>query len=294
MLPVVSAQPGAVPANFADVEATLEHVPGLMVRQKMFLSQVLCKFLEKRNRYTVSHWDHTTTSRTPTDDVFARMPRLLEAREDSSCCCRYTCRHKRELDIGIFPPNIADEQGFPADVSPLLRMHRPFRCSWLCPHPTEGCALWQPQELRVLHADGSLVGILQQDFRCYEYFCRCNQYVVANDGVGERRHVWRTHLCCCRPSPECTCGCTQCGNCFAPSCCNRSFSIDVLDADEANVVGSLEIVWPGWNCKGVAAAGFENYLLRFPENSTGNGRALILSGLFLQDYMFFEWRKNKK
>ena len=68
----------------------------------------------------------------------------------------------------------------------------------------------------------------------------------------------------------------------------------MLDADEANVVGSLEIVWPGWNCKGVAAAGFENYLLRFPENSTGNERALILSGLFLQDYMFFEWRKNDK
>ena len=56
MMPVVNAQPGAVPANFADVEATLEHVPGLMVRQKMFPSQVLCKFLEKRNQI-VKYWN---------------------------------------------------------------------------------------------------------------------------------------------------------------------------------------------------------------------------------------------
>eukprot|EP00937_MAST-01D_sp_MAST-1D-sp2_P001482 g1482.t1 len=298
---VVSAQPLAVPANYVDAEATLAHTPGLMVRQKLFISQVLCQFLERRNRYTISHWDHTTTSRAPTDDVFARMPKLLEAREESTCCCRYGCRSHRALEVGIFPPNVPDGQGFPAGVPPLLRMRRPFRCTMLCPSATKGCDLVQPQELRVERADGSLVGVLVQDWRCGACLRDCNTFVrvTGAGGEGDVRHVWRTNGCCCGESPDCClaplgCGFDRCGNCFAPSCVNPSFTIDVLDAEERHVVGSLDVVWPGWNCKGVLAQGFENFLLRFPEGAAGDERALMLAGLMLHDYLVFEKRKDGK
>ena len=301
---LVQAQPVAVPANYVDAAATFAHVPGIMVRQKLFLSQVLCDMLEKRNVYSISAWDPTANSRAPTDEEFAAMPRLLEAREESSCLCRYGCRAARELDVGLFPPNVAEGSGFPPGAGPpMMNFHRPFRCTALCPSCGGGngkcCDLVNPQEVVVTRADGTEVGRLAQDWRCYEACCRCNQFVKSSAGAdGRAAHVWRANMCCCdRATGRCGLGCcldAEQHNGCAPSCCNRTFTIDILDPAERGVVGSLEVVWPGWNCKGLAGAGFENYVLRFPVDASGDERALMMGGLLLHDYLIFERRKDKK
>ena len=64
-------------------------------------------------------------------------------------------------------------------------------------------------------------------------------------------------------------------NCFAPSCCNRDYDMDVMDASESVVVGHVANVFPGCNCGGITER--SNLVLRFPPNATPKQRAALVA-----------------
>ena len=79
-------------------------------------------------------------------------------------------------------------------------------------------------------------------------------------------------------------------NCFAPSCCNRDYDMDVLDASESVVVGHVANVWPGCNCGGLTER--SNLVLRFPPNATPKQRAALVASTFLVEFAHFELRRQ--
>jgi hypothetical protein len=273
----IEMQPSAVPANFVDVPATLEHVEGVMVRQKLFLSEVLLNFCERRNRYTIAPWS-PRNSKEPNDDEFLAMGTLLHTREESTCLCRYACKNFREMRLGFFPPTIPAGQGYPSGHLPMMEIHRPFRCTIPC-----CCCIINPQQMFVTASNHRTLGMAEQDWRCLEAMC-CSQYVKVFDSDRKPIYVTKWNPCCCSADTS---------NCFAPSCCNRVFTIPVYNAEETEIVAQIENVWPGWNFRGVCGAGFSNWVLKFPEDSTGDQKSLLLAALFLQEFMHFERNAEK-
>lgn len=274
------------PLNYVDVPSTLEHIPGVMVRQQLFLSEILFNWCERRNRYTVTAWDPQAVSAAPTDDEFLAMPKLFETREDSTCLCRYCCKNFRSMKLGIFPPFIRNEgegtlfhaPGYPEDgTPPLMELERPFKCPILCCFPPW---ILFPQELHVKTADGSYLGHTRQDWRCFQAICCCAHYDKVYDKHDTVKYVSAWHPLCCSPGGF--------NNCCAPTCFNSVFTLPIFDAEETHVVAQLENVWPGCNCRGLLGQGFSNWVLKFPVDASGNDKALLLSTLFLQEFQHFE------
>merc|ERR1711998_54627 len=281
----IAAETVREPLNYVSVPATLENVPGVMVRQQLFLSEILLNFCERRNRYTVSAWN-PQMSTAPTDDEFLALPKLFETREDSTCLCRYCCKNFREMKLGIFPPFIRNEgdgtyfhaPGYPEDgTRPLMELERPFKCPILCCFPPW---ILCPQEMHVKTADGSYLGHTKQDWRCWQACCCCSQYDKVMDGQNQLKYVSAWHPLCCVPGGF--------NNCCAPTCFNRVHTLPIFDTSETQVVAKLENVWPGCNCRGICGQGFSNWVLKFPEGAYGKDKDLLLSTLFLQEFQHFE------
>jgi hypothetical protein len=67
----------------------------------------------------------------------------------------------------------------------------------------------------------------------------------------------------------------------------------VYDANETEVIATIENVWPGCNFRGLCGQGFSNWVLKFPSNATGEEKSLLLSTLFLQEFQHFERNAEK-
>jgi len=259
-----------------------------MVRQNLFLSEILFNFCERRNRYTITAWDETM-ARVPTDEEFQSLPKIFETREDSTCFCRYCCKNYREMKLGIFPPFIRNEgqgtfnlraPGYPEDgTRPLMELVRPFRCTILC-----CCCVLNPQEMSVMSSAGTELGQTMQDWRCFQACFCCTQYDKTFGPNHELKYVSAWHPFCCAPG-DATGGFN---NCCAPTCFNPVFTIPVFDPSETQIVALIENVWPGCNFRGLCGQGFSNWVLKFPTNATGEEKALLLSNLFLQEFQHFE------
>ena len=130
---------------------------------------------------------------------------------------------------------------------------------------------------------GRHIGSAQQDWRCFEACFHCSHFVKVNDGLQNPRYVTVWNPCCCAPF----------NNCCAPTCFNPVFTIPVYNADETEIVAEFENVWPGWNFRGLCGAGFSNWVVKFPEDATGDDKALLLSALFLQEFLHFERNSEK-
>ena len=79
----------------------------------------------------------------------------------------------------------------------------------------------------------------------------------------------------------------------APSCCNlvhRTY----IEQDQV-VVGEMKNIFPGWNvrgmCQGNTAA--DNFALIYPQNATVQGKSLLLAGLMLHNFVYWETRSNQ-
>tara|TARA_B000000441_G_C21348621_1_gene126657 strand:- start:12 stop:443 length:432 start_codon:yes stop_codon:yes gene_type:complete len=81
-------------------------------------------------------------------------------------------------------------------------------------------------------------------------------------------------------------------NWCAPSCCNESYDLDVLEPTETRGVGATAAnVWPGWTCAGITDR--SNILIRFPPDATPRQRAALLATMMLVEFSHFEWKKGE-
>jgi len=67
---------------------------------------------------------------------------------------------------------------------------------------------------------------------------------------------------------------------------NRIFAIDIMDANETNVIGQMKAVFPGCNIRLCGDA--TNLVLDYPQAISGADKALLFGALMLIEYLFFE------
>lgn len=267
--------PGAEPPMTRDALLTLQDLPGILVRQDLQLLEEFVSCFERQNKYKLCAAVPSDNGGNPTDLEFKALPAVLHAREKSSFFCRFCCANRREFTMGLFPGNTPRDPHWPEGVPPMLTIHRPFKCTILlccC------CMLW-PQELSVSGARGEAIGKVVNDFRCLDAFCKCTWWAKAFDANGTHRYSFEAPLCG--------------ENCFAPSCCNETFTVSIRSGEnENNVLSYLKNVWPGCNFRGLCSANADNYVLDFPQGASPHEKALILGGLFLIDFELFERTNN--
>jgi hypothetical protein len=101
-----------------------------------------------------------------------------------------------------------------------------------------------------------------------------------------------------RPS-ACSGGCV---NCFAPSCCNRVHRTYIrrpapaaAKIKDKEFVGELQNVWPGCNMRGLcmASSAADNFVLKFPPGAGARDKSLLMAGLFLHNFIYWESRDNQ-
>lgn len=85
----------------------------------------------------------------------------------------------------------------------------------------------------------------------------------------------------------------MCVNICAPSCCNAVHRTYIEQNDVK--VGEMKNIWPGWNvrgmCQGNSAA--DNFAMIYPKNSSVQHKSLLLAGLMLQNFVYWEKRGNQ-
>lgn len=84
------------------IEDYLTQSQGLLVREKLWLSQVLCGACEKQVQFKVAQYD-ANVSDAATDEEFTSRPAQFMVKEQSECCQRYCFHQARHLKLGIFP-----------------------------------------------------------------------------------------------------------------------------------------------------------------------------------------------
>mmetsp|Transcript_13102 Transcript_13102/g.36862 ORF Transcript_13102/g.36862 Transcript_13102/m.36862 type:complete len:288 (-) Transcript_13102:90-953(-) len=254
----------------------LAPVPAVMVRQKLQVFEQFCPACEKKNFYRVGAIGTEAVHNPPDGDAFNAMNPHFVAQEDSSCACRFWCGNMRKFELLV-----SQAAGRDASGQPLLRMERPFRCTLCC----FGC-IANPQELNVSTQDGVFLGRVVQDWncgRCIELCCFPGgfYYFQVQGPTGETNFYVRQKY----PTL-----CNGCVNCCAPSCCNKAWVIDILDADGETVLSSMKNVFPGFNCRWVSDA--SNLVMEFPAKATPEQKSVLLGALFLIEYIFFEKQKQ--
>jgi len=237
-----------------------------MVRQKAQYLEQFFQVFEKKNKYELKGF--APTGPDPTDTKFKELPSMWKGQEEGDCLERAICGHYRTFDMSW-----SDNNGDGA-----LMLNRPFSCSCLfC------CFRFRHQHMDVRDAAGEVIGYVDDEYKCWDYFCvpGGTWYYNVFNAAGEKRFRLRVQ------DPSC---CNGCRNCCAPSCFNRTYNIDIYDgSDEATVTGALDFVWPGWKCPRLLTDA-SNMVLQFPPSTGENAddKALLVGAMILIEYQHFE------
>jgi len=244
-----------------DYRQVLGPLPGVLVRQKLRLKNLCACLL--RNKYQIGTFPAGAIPGQPwEDDVFKRQQGLMYATEHSEVINKVCCHRWREFNMSV-------HAGGDSDGPTLLRFHRPFKCPLLC-----CCTLPWPQEIHAYDGSNQHLGMVVQDWRCCEALCG-KTYWKAYDAYNTPTHVFKRDVCCN-------------SNCIAPSCCAPIHKISIKNADETEVVGLAENIFPGCTIRTCCFGNMiDNYRLTFPQDSTPENKATLLAGLILLDFMLF-------
>lgn len=265
--PPMSAAPSS--ADF------LQNMDGLFVRQNLELAEALTG-CEVKNRYTLTpiplgHPDPTPPEWVQSFKQQAQLAPLLNAREDSECFERICC----PLFRGFTMPFL-DATG-----RSFITIERPFHCDPCYAPPCCTCAT---QALVVRDASGAVLSTAaEQSYTpCGAQCCShpCERRFDTMDASGNKLYTLKVNEC----------GSSRGSNCFAPSCCNENYDVDVVDA-AGHLVSTSTYVFPGCNCAGLTE--MTNALVRFPPNATTEQRAALLGGMYLVEFAHMELRKQQ-
>mmetsp|Transcript_76039 Transcript_76039/g.152774 ORF Transcript_76039/g.152774 Transcript_76039/m.152774 type:complete len:321 (+) Transcript_76039:41-1003(+) len=291
----------------------LSQYDGLLIREKLFWSQVLFGACEKQTQFTVAPWSQDMPERLD-ESAFSSVEEhpLLEIRESSPCCCpwgRYPCHNYRQARFGVYPPLSAAasgaRSGWPqnSDARPIFIVDRPFKCTVMC-----CCYLFNPPKAVTtvpLAEFGSSeqteqipvapIGEVELSWKWWNAVWPCLlEYDVRDHATNAR--TARAQKAATYTVEVAHCFARDCVNCCAPTCFNPIFSMPVRDAQSGLVVGELQNQWPGCNARGLCQGNSQadNYVIKFPPQSDSSARAGLVSALMLINLVHFERRTNQK
>eukprot|EP01006_Ploeotia_vitrea_P045829 TRINITY_DN66973_c4_g1_i1.p2 TRINITY_DN66973_c4_g1~~TRINITY_DN66973_c4_g1_i1.p2 ORF type:complete len:329 (-),score=193.45 TRINITY_DN66973_c4_g1_i1:646-1632(-) len=184
---------------------------------------------------------------------------LFKAKEDTDCCTRQVCGSSRPFDIWI-----TDTQ-----QRPVLHLERPLRCCCSC---FIGCCRCCAQELRVKDSarNDQPIGAIVQKFAC------CKPKFDIRDEMDNT--LYRLVGPCCN--------CSLCGN-------DVEFNIlNPLDDDDAEPVAKISKKWSGIVQEAFTDA--DNFGVTLPMDMPTSHKTLLLSSVFLVDFMYFEDSQAQK
>jgi len=248
-----------------DYKGMLQDQQGLVVRQRLRLKNICACLM--RNQYDIAAFPAGQDTNEPWEDpVFkqAVISPLGYGHEESSLLCKCCCGPFREFKMNVHAGN--SEHG-----AVLMNFDRPFKCPIIC-----CCMVPFPQEITTYAGagDSAKIGMVKQDWRCPSAVCG-KTYWKVYDATDSPKYVIEHDVCCN-------------ANCLAPSCCCKTRRLDIKDATEANVVGSLENIFPGCTCRTLCCGNLiDNYRLTFPTDASPEDKANLLAALMLVDYMLF-------
>ena len=248
----------------------LQGMDGLFLKQHLELAEALCG-CEVANKYSltplpVGHPDPTPKPWIESFKANATYTPLLNAKEDSECAERICCPLFRGFKLPF-----VDATG-----RTFITIDRPFKCD-ACYMPP--CCTCTQQELTVRDAAGNVLSVAREQ-RCVPCMGCCERRFDAMDAGGAVLYTLKANEC----------QSSRGSNCFAPSCCNEEYNIDVADASGA-LVSTHTYVFPGCNCSGLTE--MTNALVRFPPGATTQQRAALLGGLYLVEFAHMELRKQQ-
>ena len=192
---------------------------------------------------------------------------MLKAREEGECLERICCPNFRSFSM-----DFKDGTG-----ATFFTLHRPFNCTIATP-----CFMCNPQRMSLVDARGVHAAHAAEEFRMCWW---CTRSFVAKDE--DMNPLYRVR------AGDCATVNGKCNWC-APSCCNESYDVDVLDPGEqipTRIGAYAGNVWPGWTCAGITDR--SNILIRFPPDSTPKQRASLLATMMLVEFSHFEWKKGE-
>lgn len=177
---------------------------------------------------------------------------LFKAREDTDCCTRQVCGAQRPFDIWVTD----------GAQRPVLHLERPLKCCCSCFIMCCDCCA---QELRVTDSarNEAAVGSIIQRFAC------CSPNFAIRDDMGNTLY-------------------RLVGPCWNCSCCGDvEFKVlNPLDDDDAEPVAV--IAKKLGNLVQEAFTDADNFGVKFPQQMPTQHKALLLSAVFLVDFMYFE------
>lgn len=242
---------------------------GIFMKQQIEVLEALTG-CETKNRYHLTPVPQGTPDPTPKEWLNnfkqnAQYQPFMSAKEESECFERICCSPFRGFNLPF-----VDTYG-----RAFLTVQRPFKCDCCYIPPCYTCT---QQEVKVTDAQGMTLAIARE--RSYCCTSCCTRSFDAMDATGNL--IYTIQASECSSSRGC--------NVFAPSCCNESYDVDVLDA-QGKLISTSSWVFPGCNCAGLTEV--TNSVLRFPKNATPQQRAALLGGMLLVEYAVIEFRTKK-
>jgi len=250
-----------------DYRGLLQGQNGLLVRQRLRLKNFCPCMLQ--NDYDVGTFPaNLNPTEVWEDSVFKANRGLMYMKEESECYDKCCCGNFRAFTMHTYAGSQGEQE--------VLRYKRPFKCPILC-----CCFLPWPQEIHTHDGKSDAkIGSVYQDWRCLYAFIGRRYWKVV-DGNGATTHIVEQNICCNE-------------NMFAPNCFCKVNRFDIKSADETQVVGSIENIWPGCSFRSLFFKNLiDNYRVTFPQNASPEDKANIMGALLLIDFMLFSNAPNQ-
>lgn len=231
-------------------QAILNRLEGIYIKQKMSLTEVITGY-NTANKYMVFELSDRGES--------LKKP-IFECKETSDCCERNCvapeCRGI-SLDIRKVPQNVD------YDGEVILRLVRECQCTCLC------C---NRPEMKVYYVEGGQNLYLGRIYDPYD--CCTSDYEVFDAANNKRFHV---EADCCQKGFLCNCPCESC----------EVVEFKLWSGDKQVQQQSIHKRGTGNCCKNAISTA-DHFSVPFPQGSTWQDKALLLSLSLMIDFLQFE------
>lgn len=253
------AAPGMImvqanPLNFMNGLDKLMSVPGVYIKQKLELLEVLTG-CETENKYVVY----------PASETGEKLKHsMFKAKEKSNCLAR-VCLNG---DCRPFKVKVVHDADGPSSTEgqEFMKFNREFACA--C------CCFCRPEMAVTITEAGAdkYIGKVRAPFKC------CDLELEIYDSSDRIKYY--INGSCCQLGIWCRWPCEPC----------QTVDFEILDSNR-NQVAKLQKRTAG--CLKSAISDADQFSLMFPQNASNEDRALLVAGVIMLDFRYFEQNPNQ-